>query len=472
MAKEDLFDKLGDFAQNLKDRFTLDNTDLLRAVDKNDVDEVERALNAGVDPNKDDGMGRFALPIAVDNNHLPIVELLLRAKANPNLPGKDGQSALFKAVYWENLGIVKALLQAGADMYLPNGSGVTPFEEAERNHYSAVLELMANYHDEQRARQIVADKATHEAQKAKARAARNAKSAKEQARLEREQQRKERAAQRDRKKAERNLQKKYKMQEGDELKVLIEAIRQKDDEAFRLMLDKLPDLNATDRSSQLTPLMAAILAQNGEAAQRLIGRGADVFAVVSSQKHSPLTYSVLQNYHKLVNLMLRQQTDELAKHLNTADQLLSPQFLAYKDPKMLDLLLRAGADPLFGGSAGQAPLLKAIEKAELPVLPVFVKHKVNLKQLIEGRSLLSWAIHYQRLDWLSGLLREGVDPDMPDADGRSPLMVAVVARSTKMIAALLEAHADPGLKNKGGLTVLEQAQKAGADAAIIELLAS
>ena len=473
MAKEDFFDKLGDFlnkgAQSLKDRLTLDNTDLLRAVDNNDVAEVERTLRAGVDPNKDDGMERYALPIAIDNNNIAIVQLLLKAKANPNIIGRDGNPPLYKAVYWEHKAITEALLKAGADIYQPNKVGISPFEEAERNHNTAILELMNNYRDQQRAQQKASDKATHAAMKEKARHAREKQIAKEQVQLDREQQRQERAARRARKKAERNLQKRYNLAEGNVLGALIQAIQQKDDQAFRLLLEQVQDINAIDSESQLNPLMAAILIQNGEAVQRLLSRNADVFAHIPLQKHSPLTYAITQNYYKLVDAMLR-QADNVVAQLNAADQLLSPQFLAYKDPKMLDLLLSAGADPYFGGQAAPSPVLKAIEKADIPILPVFAKHKVDLNRLIKGRSPLSWAIHFERLDWLIGLLREGANPDIVDTDGNTPLMLAVQAKSEEMVTALVDANADENLMNTDGHTALDLAYKQGLRGKILQLL--
>ena len=49
MSKEDLFGKIGDFinksTQSLKDRLTLDVTDLIRGIDDNNPEEVERALS-------------------------------------------------------------------------------------------------------------------------------------------------------------------------------------------------------------------------------------------------------------------------------------------------------------------------------------------------------------------------------------------------------------------------------------------
>ena len=80
MAYEDLLSKIGGFlnegARSIKDRLTLDTTDLLRAIDANDPEEVARALRAGVNPDKDDGIGRFALLLAADNNYTLIVEVV------------------------------------------------------------------------------------------------------------------------------------------------------------------------------------------------------------------------------------------------------------------------------------------------------------------------------------------------------------------------------------------------------------
>jgi len=90
MAKDDLFErfgnKLGKGARSLRDRFTMDVTDLIRAVDKNDKDDVDRALAAGIDPDTADALSRRALTMAVDNNSAEVVALILRAGANPNLP--------------------------------------------------------------------------------------------------------------------------------------------------------------------------------------------------------------------------------------------------------------------------------------------------------------------------------------------------------------------------------------------------
>ena len=157
MARDEFFEKLGDFLdkgrRTIKDRLTLDITDLLRAVDQQDPDEVRRAITAGVNPNNRDGMNRLVLTIAVDSNIAEIVQLLLDAKADPNLKDPEGETALYKAVYWENEAIIEMLLEAGADPYLETSKGITPYEEAKNNTNNNLEDLLQSYQDEARTRQ-------------------------------------------------------------------------------------------------------------------------------------------------------------------------------------------------------------------------------------------------------------------------------------------------------------------------------
>ena len=128
--------KLGDFfrkgVQGLRDRMTFDSSDLIRAIDKGDVEMVERVMFAGFDPNKEDGIRRLALPMAVENNNAAIVALLIKGKADPNKADKEGDLSLRKAVYWENMEIVKMLLNAGADIHKENRKGVSAMNEAQK----------------------------------------------------------------------------------------------------------------------------------------------------------------------------------------------------------------------------------------------------------------------------------------------------------------------------------------------------
>ena len=466
MSNDEFFDRLGDFLNRstraLKDRLTLDVTDLLRAVDANDPDAVERVLFAGVDPNRDDGIGRYALPIACDNNNTIIVRMLLKAGASPNQRDRKGISALYKAVYWENAEIVQMLLRAGADVHLANPDSVTPVEEAKRSNYKAILELLEGQQTANKAQRKEVDRARHEAMKAKAEEARRRKAEAEQHRVEMAKRKAEIEQRKAQESQEKLLQRKYDVQDNDYDTALIQAIKDGDNESARIFLEKVEDINIINEQHQTTALMAAMTDRNTEMTKLLIEHGADITIVVAPLHHSALTYAVSQGHSKLVDFMLQKTADDaLDDLLNDREAQLSPQFIAYKDPKMLDLLLSAGADPFFGGTDALSPVVKAIEKASLAVLPVFIKHQVDLDALTEGKTPLEWAIHYRRKNWLIGLLDEGVNPDFKNTEGNTPLMLATAANMKDFVEILLEENADPTLTNNDGKTALDIAEALG-----------
>ncbi len=463
MANDDLLGQLGDFlskgSQSIRDRLTLDVTDLLRAVDKNDPDEVERALRARVDPNATDGIRRRALPIATDNNHLLIVQLLLIAGADPNLTDPYGDTPLFKAVYWENEEIIQALLGADADINQPTANGNSPLQEAQKMGYKEIVDLLQNFHAKKRETQINKDLATHQELKNKAAAARKAREEKA-AQLEMEKQQaaaaKEQLQQAE---VEQEMAQKYTIEEGNYPKALIEAIRQGDTEGAQFLLEKTSAIDAYVAEYRNTPLFAAIENKNTILTQSLIEKGADTLSLNAEKQHSPLSLAVSLNAYKLVRLILDRNPELSAQSLNNPEHLLSSQFVAYKDAKMLNLLLRGGADPFFGGKHGSAPVVKAIEKGSLGVLPVLVGNEVDLNYRYQGKSLLEWAIEYNRIDWVGALLDEEVDPDQQDENGRTALMYAVEKNFAEAVGLILDEDVDINLRNAAGLNVIQVAEE-------------
>lgn len=472
MPNDDLFNKISDFlsksTQSIRDRLTMDVTDLIRAIDDNDPEEVARALRAGVDPNKEDGLGRLPLPLSADRNQTLIVGLLLRKGANPNLADQKGETALYKAVSWENPQMVELLLEAGADGRQPTREGRSPHDLAAEKGYTALLTLIDNQKDAARASRVARDKARHEELKAEAQAARQEKQ-EQVAKAEAEADRKaKRQAEREKARQERRLRRQYKqLKEGDSLGALIAAIQAGDAAAAGVILDSVEDLNAIDPATGTTALMAALQQKDGATTAALIKRGADTTTVPAGHQHSPLTWVVLNGHEKLVELMLAAPKDNWAEVLNNPSQLLSPQFLAYKDAKIMNLLLEVGADPFFGGSGVPSPIIKAIEKASIAILPVLVRHKVDLNRPLDGRRPLEWAIHFDRASWLVGLIEEEVDIDLPNAEGRTPLMQAVVAGDPELVRILLNEEADRSLTDKEGQSALDLAAGNEAIAALL-----
>lgn len=411
---EGFFKKTGQFlkkgGQYLSDKLNLEIHDLINAVNKNDTELVARCIYAGLDPNLQDGINRRALPIAIDNNNTDIIEILLEGKANPNLPGKDGESAIYKAVSWKNETYVRLLMEAGADIYKKDPSGISPIEEAKRKGFVDLLNLMENFKAEKRKEKVQEDKATHQEIKAKAEEAKKLKAQKDAFEAKQKELKAKEAAEA----AASKIEKTYNIPNNGITNALVSAIQKGDDDAVGLFLEKIEDVNAIDSINKTSPLLAAISYKNTKAVIHLVEKGADFIQVVPDQRHSPLTLAVSMGAHKLVQFILEKNPGEDQNILNDENQLLSPTFLAYKDPKMLNILLDAGADPYFGGKDGTSPVVKAIEKASIAILPVLAMHKVDLNQKTEGKSPLEWAIHFKRKDWINGLIEEGVvaSPDL------------------------------------------------------------
>ena len=273
--------------------------------------------------------------MCIRDSNTTIIKYLLAGNAKPNLPGKDGESAIYKAVSWRNEEYVKLLLDAGADIYRKEPNGITPIEEAKRKGFVDLLNMMQNYKAEKKKEKVEEDKSTHEELKAKA----------EQAQTEREEkaiaetQQKELAKKQAATVAAAQIAKSYDADNKGFTFALISAIQKGDDAGVDVFLDKIENINEIDAELKTSPLLAAIAHKNTKAVVELVNKGADVGQVVPAERHSPLTLAVSTNAHKLVEFILEKHTEEDTIILNNSDQLLSPTFLAYKDPKMLNLSL-------------------------------------------------------------------------------------------------------------------------------------
>ena len=428
MAKDDLFERfgnrLGKGARSLRDRFTMDVTDLIRAVDKNDKDDVERALAAGIDPDIHDALNRRALTMAVDNNSAEVVELILIAGANPNLSGRDGQTPLQKSIFWESATITKLLIEAGADPELSGANGKTPMQTAEEAGLTKFMTLMTAQRKNRRANQVERDKARHEELKNRAKVARANREEEERMVAAAEAKRKAAAEAAAKAEAERNAYRNYKDEKDDYFTAYVRAIRQKDTPAAKIFLEKMIDLNAVHPELKTTPLLEAIREEDSQIIGYLIEKDADMIHPVAGTEHSPLSMAVKKKAYKLVKIILEKNEHEVAEILNNPEQIMSLQYFAYKDARMLNLLLNAGADPFFGGQGLPSPISRAIEKASIGILPVLVKNKVDLNKIVDDKTPLEWAIRHDKLAWVIGLLSEGVERKLANKAGKTPLELA------------------------------------------------
>jgi ankyrin repeat protein len=91
-------------------------TPLHLAVQRDDIQSVDRLLRSGADVRAANRYGITPLYIACVNGTVAIAERLLNAGADPNSALPDGETALMTAARTGTAGVVKALLARGADV--------------------------------------------------------------------------------------------------------------------------------------------------------------------------------------------------------------------------------------------------------------------------------------------------------------------------------------------------------------------
>ena len=215
-------------------------------------------------------------------------------------------------------------------------------------------------------------------------------------------------------------------------------MQSKDSDAVKYFIEKVENINDYDVFYNTTPLMLAIHLQKAKLAKFLIENGADPLMFVPQKKHSAFTKSVSHSMYELVEHIVENYPEKITDIINDPEQMLSPQFLSYKDARMMNILLKAGADPHFGGKEAPSPVVKAIEKAGIGILPVLAKNKVNLNIPTDGKSLLEWAIIHNRIDWVTGLLAEGANPREENEEGKNALQFAESIEGRSAIVAILK----------------------------------
>jgi len=187
---------------------------------------------------------------------------------------------------------------------------------------------------------------------------------------------------------------------------------------------------------------------------------------------TPLGIAILKGNRPLVELLVgagASLNEEAATDLDRAGkQSYSPLLLALKnrDVAMSQRLLELGADPtLVIGE--RIPLSEAIAWAPVELLDRLVGGRSKLPESLasQGPSLLRAGIDVFRPEGVDWLLSHGVSANQPDDQGGTPLhRVIPLSRDNhspgnqssrfKILDALLKAHADPNLPDRQGQTPL------------------
>ena len=118
------------------------------------------------------------------------------------------------------------------------------------------------------------------------------------------------------------------------------------------------------------------------------------------------------------------------------------QAVSDSNQKAVEILLKAGANPNAGDAV--TPLQFALERGDIQILEQLLKADVDTKRLMRGTELspVAWAMVLGTPDQLKLLKRYGVSQDLPDAEGWTPLMDALLAGDIETATELIPAS-DP-----------------------------
>ena len=109
--------------------------DLINAVIDNNMQEVIRLLQSGMEVNKKDDNGWTALHFAAQNNCYEQAKVLIEYGAEIDSQDSIGNAPLFKALFsyaGNDTGLIKLLLEKGANPDLKNYYGNSPKDLAQK----------------------------------------------------------------------------------------------------------------------------------------------------------------------------------------------------------------------------------------------------------------------------------------------------------------------------------------------------
>ena len=178
----------------------------------------------------------------------------------------------------------------------------------------------------------------------------------------------------------------------------------------------------------------------------------------TSNNESILTGAVILKNRELVDVLLDSGADA-----NIQDDLHGMSALHHAalvgDPIMVNLLLKAGANPNVTGTAGCTPLHIALTPAVIKSI-ADAGGEINKKN-DDGATPIFWAASRGRHEEVTLMLQLGAEVDVKDTDGWTPLHCAAAKGFTEVVKTLMENGTDGNEADNASLTALHYASFRG-----------
>lgn len=229
--------------------------------------------------------------------------------------------------------------------------------------------------------------------------------------------------------------------------IFLYVMQHKDDsrDLYEMVRLWLYEWGNTQDDNKETPLHKALSAQNKEIIRMLIDAGANVNAQ-NSFGQVPLHYT--SSIPEIARMLIQAGADVNSKDQNR--ETLLHYAVRHNNIEITRMLIDAGADVNAQNIFGQTPLHQAIYIPKIARMLIDAgtdEHTQNENTVMKDKPEIARML----------ISAQGVDINIQNKNGQTPLYQAVICNKPKIVRMLLSAGADTNIKDEHGETPLYQA---------------